>query len=93
MIPPSGWALIVFSAKWCSVCPLWLAALERAALPVPLVILDVEDHTDLATRYCVSSVPTTALFLDGVYHSLVVSGTCPIARLTQRVNEIVQNHR
>ncbi|WP_202638697.1 thioredoxin family protein [Bailinhaonella thermotolerans] len=60
--------LLVFSAAWCPVGSLLRAAAEEAAASpgaVPVCLVDVDRHADLAERLRVVTVPTAILLVDG----------------------------
>jgi thioredoxin 1 len=71
MVSSGAW-LVDFRAYWCGPCRtlepvLTQLAEERAETRIGLV--DINDCTDLAARFGVSSVPTLILFRDGEPHS------------------------
>jgi thioredoxin 1 len=59
--------VVMFGATWCSSCKLQAPDLawQRAVSGFPLSAVDVDDHPDLASRFGVSSIPTTLVFVNG----------------------------
>ena len=49
---------VVFSTEYCAVCPSVVAEIERSRPGERVVVLDVAEHLDLASRYRVRRAPT-----------------------------------
>jgi thioredoxin 1 len=59
--------VVMFGATWCSSCKLQAPDLawQRAVSGFPLGAVNVDEHSDLANRFGVSSIPTTLVFVNG----------------------------
>ncbi len=61
-----GVQLVDFSASWCGPCQMMAPVLEQiAAEGHHIYTVDVDEQSQLAMEYRVSSVPTMILFKDG----------------------------
>jgi thiol-disulfide isomerase/thioredoxin len=49
---------VVFSTEYCAVCPAVVAEIETRRPGERVVVLDVAEHLDLASRYKVRRAPT-----------------------------------
>jgi len=65
----NGKVLVDFYANWCGPCKMISPILEEIASErddVTIVKVDVDNNSDLATKYGVMSIPTMILFNNGV---------------------------
>ena len=61
--------VVDFFATWCGPCKMLSPILEKFASEHPevkVIKVDVDDFTNIAREYSVSSIPTLVLFNDGV---------------------------
>lgn len=69
-------AVVMFTADWCGPCRLLRPRLEALARRYANVLrvfsLNIEDSTDIPTRYGVRGVPTMILFSQGEFVSMKV---------------------
>ena len=63
--------LIRFTASWCQPCKTLAKNLEKADLNIPIEVVDVDVHEELAIKYGIRSVPTLILNNNGDEKRLV----------------------
>ena len=56
--------ILRFTASWCGPCQGLARNLETAGLDLPIEVIDIDIHNDIAQEYGVRSVPTLVM-LDG----------------------------
>jgi thioredoxin-like negative regulator of GroEL len=56
--------ILRFTAAWCGPCQGLAMNLETASLDLPIEVIDIDIHNDIAQDYGVRSVPTLVM-LDG----------------------------
>lgn len=56
--------ILRFTASWCQPCKTIAKNLEEAKLNIPIEVVDIEVHTEIASDYGIRSVPTLIL-IDG----------------------------
>lgn len=54
--------ILRFTASWCQPCQSLAKNLEQANLSVPIEVVDIDVHTEIASDYGIRSVPTLILF-------------------------------
>ena len=68
MIPQEGKVIVDFWAQWCGPCKMMMPVLEKYSAEdeaVEVVKINVDEDTDLASKYGIRSIPTFILFEDG----------------------------
>ena len=56
--------IIRFTASWCGPCQTMSKSLEEAKLNLPIEVVDIDAHPELAMDFNIRSVPTL-IMLDG----------------------------
>jgi len=56
--------LLRFTASWCQPCKILAENLERAQVKMPIEVIDIDVHEDIANEYGIRSVPCL-IMLDG----------------------------
>ena len=62
--------ILRFTASWCQPCKALAANLEKANTDIPIEVMDIDAHNDIAIAYGIRGVPTLVL----------VDGTTEISR-------------
>jgi len=63
--------LIRFTASWCQPCKTLAKNLEKAKLNIPIEVVDIDVHEEVAVQYGIRSVPTLVLNKNGDEKRLV----------------------
>jgi thioredoxin 1 len=58
--------ILRFTADWCNPCKQLTENITRAELIVPIETIDIDENTELATKYGVRNLPTMLLMIDDV---------------------------
>lgn len=78
-----------FWATWCAPCRMVAPIIEQLAQQydgrVKVVKVDIDEHTELAQRYDVQSIPTILLFKDGKVTARDV-GAKPLNNYTEMID-------
>ena len=53
--------ILRFTASWCGPCQGLALSLETASLNLPIEVIDIDIHNDIAQEYGVRSVPTLVM--------------------------------
>ena len=53
--------ILRFTASWCGPCKSLAMNLETASLSLPIEVIDIDVHPELAQEYGIRSVPTLVL--------------------------------
>jgi len=53
--------ILRFTASWCGPCQGLAMNLETASLGLPIEVVDIDTHSDVAQEYGVRSVPTLVM--------------------------------
>ena len=56
--------ILRFTASWCNPCKTLASNLEKINTHIPIEVVDIDIHTELALQYGVRSVPTLVLLGD-----------------------------
>ena len=55
-----------FTASWCAPCKVMAEILEHVETTLPIEVVDIDVHTEIAIEYGVRSVPTLVMVEDNV---------------------------
>jgi thioredoxin 1 len=55
-----------FTASWCNPCKMLAKNLETANLGLPIEVVDIDVHTELASDYGIRSVPTLVMLDENI---------------------------
>jgi thioredoxin 1 len=55
-----------FTAAWCSPCKQLAKTLEQIETNIPIEVIDIDVHPEIATEFGVRSVPTLVMMEDNV---------------------------
>jgi len=58
--------ILRFTASWCNPCKMLAKNLETANLGLPIEVVDIDVHTELATDYGIRSVPTLVMLDENI---------------------------
>ena len=71
----TGRAVVDFSATWCGPCRMMAPVLEQIAeekTDVKFFNVDVDENTELAIRYGISSIPALLVLKDGQKQAMLI---------------------
>jgi thioredoxin 1 len=74
--------ILRFTASWCGPCKTLAENLERAQLKVPIEVIDIDVHEDIANEYGIRSVPCL-IMLDGNNEIKRMVGSKPAGQLRE----------
>jgi thioredoxin-like negative regulator of GroEL len=74
--------ILRFTASWCQPCKALAKNLEEANLNVPIEVIDIDVHTDLASDYGIRSIPTL-IFIDENIEVKRITGVKTIEQLKE----------
>ena len=74
--------IIRFTASWCGPCKSLASNLEVANLELPIEVVDIDAHSDVAIEYGIRSVPTLIL-MDGNTEVKRLSGSKTVNELQE----------
>lgn len=82
----TGDVLVDFWASWCGPCQKVAPVMDAIAAKhgLPLVKVNVDDNHDLAQRFNLMSIPTIAIFRDGLLQTRV-QGAYPQEAMEKRL--------
>ncbi len=78
--------VIKFGATWCGPCKVYAPIFEQAKAEITdheFESVDIEDQPDLATKYKITSVPTTLHLDDNDVEIDRISGAISVGKLKQ----------
>jgi thioredoxin 1 len=53
--------ILRFTASWCAPCKVMAKTLEQIETNLPIEVIDIDLHTDIAVEYSIRSVPTLVM--------------------------------
>jgi len=56
--------ILRFTASWCAPCKALASTLENVKTELPIEVIDIDVHTEIATEYGIRSVPTLVMVED-----------------------------
>lgn len=74
--------LLRFTASWCQPCKMLSLNLEKADLKMPIEVVDIDVHPEIASEYGIRSVPTLVMLDENVEVKRLV-GNKPIKELQE----------
>lgn len=72
--------VIRFTASWCAPCQVMARKLEEVNTPLPIEVIDIDTHSDIASEFGIRSVPTLVMTEDNIEVKRMV-GTSQISNL------------
>ena len=78
--------ILRFTASWCQPCKGLAMQLEEADLGLPIEVIDIDVHSDIAMEYGIRSVPTLIL-MDEHIEMKRMSGMKTKQQLTEWIND------
>lgn len=75
-----------FTASWCQPCKMLARTLEDVNTGVPIEVVDIDVHPEVATDYGIRGVPTLVM-LDGNIEVKRISGTVVKKDLEKWLND------
>ena len=78
--------ILRFTASWCGPCKMLAKNLETTDLGLPIEVIDIDIHNDVASEYGIRSVPTLVM-LDGNIEVKRTTGMKTVNQLQDWVNE------
>jgi thioredoxin 1 len=77
--------ILRFTASWCGPCKTLAKTLESVETNIPIEVIDVDVHNDIAAEYGIRGVPTLVM-LENNIEIKRMSGTKPQEQLNEWVN-------
>jgi thioredoxin 1 len=74
--------LLRFTASWCQPCKILAENLERAQVKMPIEVIDIDVHEDIANEYGIRSVPCL-IMLDGNIEVKRLIGSKPAGQIRE----------
>jgi thioredoxin 1 len=74
--------ILRFTASWCGPCKSMAMNLEAANLSVPIEVIDIDVHPEIAAEYGVRSVPTLILLDENTQMDRII-GTKTVNQLQE----------
>ena len=74
--------IIRFTASWCGPCKSLAINLENANLTLPIEVVDIDVHDDLAREYGIRGVPTLVMLDENIEVKRLV-GSKPVKELQE----------
>jgi len=64
--------ILRFTASWCGPCKMLAKTLERIETNIPIEVIDIDVHPEIATEYGIRSVPTLVMVEDNVASKRII---------------------
>jgi thioredoxin 1 len=74
--------LLRFTASWCNPCKQLSENLERAELKMPIEVIDIDAHSEVAVDYGIRSVPTLVM-MDGNIEIKRITGVKTVSEIKE----------
>jgi thioredoxin-like negative regulator of GroEL len=74
--------LLRFTASWCNPCKQLSENLERADLKIPIEVIDIDAHSEVAVDYGIRSVPTLVM-MDGNIEIKRITGVKTVSEIKE----------
>ena len=78
--------ILRFTASWCVPCKSLAMQLENVNTNIPIEVIDIDVHSDIAVEYGIRSVPTLVMIEDNIEMKRI-TGALPLQQLTEWVND------
>lgn len=78
--------ILRFTASWCGPCKMLAKNLENTDLGLPIEVIDIDVHNEIAQEYGIRGVPTLVM-LDGNIEVKRLVGMKTVNQLQEWVNE------
>ena len=82
---PNMKKILRFTASWCGPCKTMAKQLESVNTNIPIEVIDIDVHSDIAVEYGIRSVPTLVMLEDNIEIKRI-SGTKQQEQLSEWVN-------
>ena len=77
--------ILRFTASWCGPCKSLAKTLENIETNIPIEVVDIDVHSEIATEYGIRSVPTLVM-LDGDIEMKRITGAQPENVMREWIN-------
>jgi thioredoxin 1 len=77
---------IRFTATWCGPCKMLAKNLESVKTETPIEVIDIDENSELATKFGIRGVPTLVMLQDDVETKRLV-GMKPLKELEDWLND------
>jgi thioredoxin-like negative regulator of GroEL len=78
--------ILRFTASWCGPCKSLAQNLEIADLGLPIEVIDIDVHDDIANDYGIRSVPTLVMIQENIEVKRLI-GSKPVNQLKEWAND------
>jgi thioredoxin 1 len=75
-----------FTASWCQPCKSLAKNLESVNTEIPIEVVDIDVHTEVAMENNIRAVPTLIMFYDGK-ETKRITGMKTTSQLTEWIND------
>jgi thioredoxin 1 len=77
--------ILRFTASWCQPCKTLVQQLETITTSLPIEVVDIDVHSDVAMEYGIRSVPTLVILEENVEVKRI-TGVTTKEKLTEWIN-------